>query len=241
MSVLNPLRQAEQAAIYNHHVSVFGSFMQQNPAALLSINRLLLVHDFRTIIELGTHDGGLSTFLALYAMTSQMPAKAQDPREPSLYKNQTHHKHPRTFHTFDNTLRDIPRTNLLMDMGADFVQCDTLADPKVIASIQGLIQRYDRTLVLCDGGDKRKEVELYGPALKKGDFIMVHDWAYDATKMADLRARGIWFSHESWWDTDGPLDAVPRDGIRRTCEANNIEQIYQEEFDDVAWFCGVKR
>lgn len=237
----NPLRMAEQSAIANHHVSVFGSFMQQNPAALLSLNRLLLAHDFTTIIELGTHDGGLSTFFALYCLGSQMPAYADDPREPSLYKNNTHHKSPKGFFTYDNVRRDIPRAALLTQMGTHVCQADTLNDAATIESIRNLIKTPGTTLLLCDGGDKRKEVALYGPALKPGDFIMVHDWAKNLAAATSLRDKGIWNAWESWWGEDGPTDAVPRMGIMTACKANNITQIYDDEFDDVAWFCGIKR
>lgn len=239
IATTNPLRAAEQAAVAHHHVSVFGSFMQQTPEALLSLNRLLLVHDFTTIIELGTHDGGLSTFFALYCLGSRMPAQAENPNEPSLYKNGTHHKRPKTFYTFDNVERDIPRGKLLASMGAQVCKGDTLNDERVIEVIREVIQSPGTTLLLCDGGDKRKEVALYAPALKPGDFIMVHDWAKDAAAMASLRERGVWTSWESWMD-EGPSDAVPSVGIGPTIRENGVQQVYAEEFDDVAWFCARK-
>ena len=238
--LLPPLANAEQCAIQNSHVSFFGCFAQQNPQAFVSLNRLLLAHDFSTIIELGTHDSGVATLFALYCLGSKMPATADDPREPSLYKNATHHKRPKEFYTFDNVRRDIPRLQLLTNMGANVLTRDTLTDEATIAYVRRLIQRPGTTLLLCDGGNKRREVELYAPALKPGDFIMVHDWAKDAAAMASLRERGIWQSWESWWDV-GPSDAVPPEGIMKDCVLNGVKQVYAEEFDDVAWFCARKR
>lgn len=48
--------------------------MQQTPNAVLSVNRLLNDNNFKRILEIGTFDAGLSTFLALYCFLSkQMP------------------------------------------------------------------------------------------------------------------------------------------------------------------------
>lgn len=232
----NPLLAAEQAAIANQHVSFFGSFAQQAPAAFLSLNRLLLAHDITTIVEVGHHDGGLSTFFALYAAGSRQPAVAEDPKEPSLYKNHTHHKRPKTFYSFDNVLRDIPRMELCVALGTRFAKVDCF-DPKVVLQIGGIIQSKGTTLVLCDGGDKVREVTQFAPYLKAGDFIMAHDWARD--RAARERLRPKWPSWESWW-SEGPEDAVGRPGLQPACDANGVVQVYAEEFDDVAWFCGRK-
>lgn len=212
------------------HWSFFGSFMQQTPNAVLSLNRLLNAENFDTIIELGTHDGGLSTLFALYCLGSRMPAQADNPNEPSLYKNRTHHKRPKTFYTFDYVRRDNARIHLLEQMLAQFGQVDFLNDQAVINRIGSIITAGGRTLLLCDGGDKPKEFSLYSPFLKTGDIIMAHDYADTEAKFAQIKARGIWHGLETKWSD-----------IEEACFKHNIHQIYEEEFDDSVWFCGIKK
>ena len=227
---MNALLDNEQQAVRNMHWSFFGCYMQQTPNAVLSLNRLLNAENFDTIIELGTHDGGLSSLFALYCLGSRMFAQAEDPREPSLYKNNTHHKSPKQFYTFDYVLRDIPRTNLLLQMGTVFKKIDFLNDKSNIEYIGGLIRDGRRTLVLCDGGDKPKEFRLFAPFLKSNDIIMAHDWAATEEDYVRVKEARIWYGWETKWEW-----------IKEACESNHIEQIYQEEFDRSVWFCGRKR
>jgi cephalosporin hydroxylase len=233
------LKNLEQQFVQNSHWPFFGCFMQQTPNAVLSLNRLLNAHNFDCIIELGTHDGGLSSLFALYCLGSQMPASAESPSEPSLYKNQTHHKRPKKFYTFDNELRDIPRLNLLIQMGSVFKQVDFLNDANIIAEIRQIIATSGSVLLLCDGGNKKKEIELYSPALKRGDFVMTHDFMKDETSAQKIREAGIWQPWETRWENGiGPNQQF---GIKEACVANGIERVYAEEFDSSVWFCGVKR
>lgn len=212
--------------------------MQQTPNAVLSLNRLLNEHNFSTIIELGTHDGGLSTLFALYCLGSTMPAVAENKNEPSLYKNQTHHKQPKKFYTFDICLRDIPRVYLLTQMGATFDRVDFLNDENTIAKIGGLIALPGRTLILCDGGDKKKEFSIYSKYLKSGDVIMAHDWAYNEEANRKNKEAGIWAGWESSWE-DGIAESQ-QFGLKLICEQYGIEPIHREEFDKSVWFCGLK-
>lgn len=228
----------EQQQIQRFHWSFFGCFMQQTPEAVLSLNRLLNQHNFDTIIELGTHDGGLSSLFALYCWGSRRHAHASHQGEPSLYKNSTHHKSPKIFYTFDIFERDVPRLEMLKAMGAVFKKIDFLEDPKNIEYVRSLIKDGDKVLLLCDGGNKKKEFELYAPSLKPGDFIMAHDWAKDQAAFEKNKTAGIWYGWETKWE-DGVGDQDF--GLKAVCEKNNIEQVYAEEFDKAVWFCGRKK
>lgn len=238
---MNPLVQQEQTLIRAGHQSFFGAFAQQNPAAFLSFNRLLNAHSFDTIIELGTHDGGLSTVFALYCYLSKHTAWSTNEQEPSLYKNKTHHRSPKQFVTFDNVRRDEEAIAALKHLGALFMQQDTLFDEENIAGIRRMIgnEKNGTVLLLCDGGNKKRELELYGSALKPGDFVCLHDWAANKTVAAENAAKGIWHSHEVMWN-DG-IGEGQQFGIGELCHRYGIEHIYADEFDKVAWFVGVKR
>lgn len=238
---MNPLLLEETNQIRDGYLSFFGAFAQQAPRAFLSFNRLLNVHRFDRIIELGTHDGGLSTFFALYAYLSRRPARSSNPSEPALGKNQSYHRRPKDFYTFDIFRRDETMLETLDLLGAHFIQWDTLNNQAAIDSISSLIEdpASGHVLLLCDGGCKKKELELYGSSLKPGDFVMLHDWAQDKATFEENCANGIWHMWETRWE-DGEGQGQ-QFGIRALCETYNIEPMYAEEFDQVAWFCGRKR
>ena len=237
---MNPLQEYERQLILAKHQSFFGSFAQQNPAAFLSFNRLLNAKNFDTIIELGTHDAGLSTLFALYAFQSKYAAQSDDPNEPVLYKNRTHHRRPKQFFTFDKVVRDKTAIKILKHLGANFILADTLGDQLIIDQIRAMIggPTSGTVLLLCDGGNKKRELDLYGGSLKSGDFVMLHDWARDESAYQSNVRNGVWTGWESRWE-----DGVGEDqqfGIRTICERHGVEPIYPEEFDGVAWFCGFK-
>jgi hypothetical protein len=227
---MSTLKEFEQNAIKMSHWSFFGCYMQQTPNAVLSLNRLLNAYNFDTIIELGTHDGGLSSLFALYCYGSQNMAYSNVPNEPSLYKNNTHNKKPKKFYTFDYVSRDIPRINFLKSIGTEFKEIDFLNNEENIKYIQDIIKNGGATLVLCDGGNKPKEFSLFSPSLKQGDVIMAHDWAFDKNAFSEIQKRGIWYGLETEWEQ-----------IKESCFKNNIKQICADEFDDSVWFCGLKQ
>ncbi len=236
---MNTLLSHEQSLVRAGHVPFFGCFGQQTPAAFLSINRLLNVHSFDTIIEIGSHDFGLSTPLALYCALSRMPAQCDNANEPVLYKNNTHHKRPKTFYTFDYVLRDRNAALMIQYLGGHFKQADMLTNETNIEDLRSLIRSSGSVLLLCDGGCKKRELDLYGEALKNGDFVMLHDWAYDDVAFDRNKREGIWMSHETKWE-DG-IGEGQQFGIKALCERYGIHQVYAEEFDKVAWFCGQKQ
>jgi cephalosporin hydroxylase len=223
------IQEVESRHINNGHWPFFGCFMQQTPNAVMSLNRLINTHNFSTIIEFGTHDAGLSLLFAMYCLNSHIPCVSDNPNEPVLYKNNTHHKQPKSFYTFDNVVRDKNATHLLRELRANFLQRDILNNDETIQEIGNIIKQPGKTLLLCDNGNKIREVELYSKFLKVGDIIMSHDYAIDRERAKYNKENGIWPSCE-----------LILDDIKSSCELNKIRQIYTEEFDNSVWFCGVK-
>ncbi len=223
------MTEQEQKCISNMHLPFFGCFMQQHPNAPRAINQLLLENNFTNIIELGTHDGGLSVFLALYCYLSKNIATSQNSNEPVLYKNRTHHKSPKSFYTFDNVIRDQSIVNLIEALGGKFHEFDILTNEMCVSYVGKLIQNEGRTLLLCDNGDKVKEFNIYSKFLKPGDVIMSHDFFKNENDFEDAKRANKWFS----WETK------PHE-INQACLYNKIKQCYQEIFDECFWFCGIK-
>lgn len=113
-------------------------------------------------------------------------------------------------------------------LGYDFHTCDTRdsliyplarADHRVAdvfeLDMQTLIGGYGTTVLLCDGGDKRREFETFAPMLKPGDIIGAHDLH-----------RG-----DEYWGWSEITDADVQD----TCERCGLEPFMQEEFAAAAW------
>lgn len=214
------------------HWPFFGSFMQQTPQAVLSINRLLNDNDFRRIIEIGTHDAGLSMFLALYCNLSK---RNPQQNSPVSYKVTTTAKTPKDFFTFDIMVRDESMTDLILRLGGHAIIQDVF-ESSCISNLRNLIQEPGKTLLLCDGGNKQKEFLTYCSALKVGDVIMAHDYAKDTASFASVKERGIWHGWETKWENDTSDDF----GLKDICDANGISQVHADEFDDSVWFAGEK-
>lgn len=233
---MNPLRLQERELVNRFSWSFYGCYCQQNPAAIIALNRLLLGYDFSRIIELGTHLGGFSTLFALYCLESNQPISAEA-NEPALAFNGSHNKFPRDFYTFDNVCRDKNRFDLLKGMDAHVEIRDFLNNTDDIAYIKGLIPSRARTLLLCDGGCKKRELDIYAGSLRQGDVVMLHDWAYDERAFERLRQTG-WTGWETRWENG--VGEKQQFGIKDICEREGVVQIFPEEFDQAAWFAGIK-
>lgn len=221
--------EIEKRQIKNGFWPFFGCFMQQHPNAPLAINRLLNAEDFELIVEFGTHLGGLSMLFALYCFNSRLEEDQtnSDVGAKQIYK--THHRNPRQFYTFDNIVRDKAIYSAITSLGSNVCIIDILDDQKAVSAIGNLIKQNGQSLILCDNGNKIKELELYGGCLKSGDFILIHDYMKNEADFEAKKSNGQWFS----WETDDSR-------ILPLCEKFGIEQMYQDIFDDVMWFCGRK-
>ncbi len=108
-----------------------------------------------TIIELGTHYGGMSLFLLLQAKQRSM-----------------------RFWTYDITTYTELSTpvQVLAGLRSCFRRGDLFGSRG--GHIQSVLQ--DRSLhpliLFCDNGDKRKEWNNFVPYLINGDYVAVHDW-----------------------------------------------------------------
>jgi cephalosporin hydroxylase len=83
------------------------------------------------------------------------------------------------------------------NVGVNQVVGDILNDQKTIDLIKTNIQKEGKTLLFCDGGDKKSEFNKFAPFLKDGDFIMLHDYAHDKEFFNREINRKVWFWHEA--------------------------------------------
>lgn len=147
------------------------------------------------IIEIGTYSGGLITALAVHA--HMIGAKVI---------------------TYDLCLPDERVTPLAHFLGVSFRHgsCWDLA-----GEIAALISRPGVTYVLCDGGDKPRELATFAPYLKLGDVIAAHDYEPpDGPHGADV-----------YWPC-GEITAAQGAAV---ATANALEPWLQKHFDLAAW------
>ena len=141
--------------------------IQQNYNALLLLNELIVSNpQIVNIIELGTARGGLSVFFGLCMQCRGGKVT-----------------------TFDitNFYNDIPYAKHFESLGIDYFQKDALhKDTKKL--IKGIITHAPKTkgnLLFCDNGNKPEELKYYYKIMRKGDFLLVHDYG-DEIKDKDL-------------------------------------------------------
>lgn len=127
-----------------------GTSMRQLWPDFLMWERFFQSHSVASMIEIGTGSGGLSLYFYLQAQQRRF-----------------------VFWTYDIKQPEVIATVLGEGMKRCFVQEDVFNSP----SFHGLVTVAPRPLMLfCDGGHKSREIQTFGPLLKTGDFVAVHDW-----------------------------------------------------------------
>ena len=114
-----------------------------------AFDNFFIKEQFDTVIELGTGNGGFTLYIA--EKCNEMKAD---------------------FYTFD--IRRIVNSNTLKNikqLGGIFFKEDTNETDRV----KNFIKEGGRTLVLNDG-DKFTSFKIYGPRLKLGDYMFIHDY-----------------------------------------------------------------
>ena len=184
----------------NVYLIVDGVIAAQTPK--ITETFLKILPDFKQIVEIGFHRGGLSLW---------------------LHKN----KIPTTeLVSYDISLSDKEIDNLEIS----FLQGDCFEE-NTIEDIKKFIQKPGKTLVLCDGGNKNKEFNLYSSFLKIGDVIMCHDYSESTEEFHKISIELNW-PHPSESNYDGIKDTITRFGL---------EPYYYDDFKNVLWGSFIKK
>ena len=96
-------------------------------------------------------------------------------------------------------------------------------------SVEDYISAEGQVLVLCDGGNKIKEFEVFSRLLKSGDIIMAHDYSYDEDLYRAYIRENVW----RWCEIKFKDIALP-------VELNNLQPLMTEEFQEAVWTCWKK-
>lgn len=162
----------------------------------------------KRILEIGTSIGGLTQFLQYSSDELKLNTKilSLDIDEHSWY---------------DNIIKmgvDLRIENIFKDGFNDIPQ-----EYKDFINGEGI------TVILCDGGDKIREFNLLSNFIKKGDYILAHDYAYDKELFDREINQKIWNWHE-----------ISESDIKDSCEKNNLIDYERETFQSVVWVCKIK-
>jgi hypothetical protein len=141
------------------------------------------ISEFDNIIEIGTYNGGLTSW---------------------LYDN----KNPNAMvvsYDIDGKINHTKRTDI------DF-RVEDCFEEKAFNDIISYIQRPGKTLFVCDGGDKPKEFSIFSKYLKSGDVIIAHDYAKNPEYWKFVTDYWQW-PYESDTNYDSIKDAVIKNGL----------------------------
>lgn len=157
-----------------------------------------ILPEFDRIIEIGTDVGGLSLF---------------------LHKNKNE--------KCDLISYDIDKTfNKVSDSyGIDFRIGDCFSDDIHNEIKQLILDESKKVLLLCDGGDKNREFNLFSQYLKKDDVIMCHDYSENDLDFSIMKDNAGW----------GHPPESHLKFIQETIDKNNLSKFHYDEFKSVIW------
>jgi|LakMenE18May11ns_1017448.scaffolds.fasta_scaffold9958119_14 hypothetical protein len=95
--------------------------------------------------------------------------------------------------------------------------------------VEDYISGKGQVLVLCDGGNKIKEFEVFSRMLKSGDIIMAHDYSRDENLYQAYIKNHVW----RWCE-------IQYKDIALSVETNNLEPVLTEDFQEAVWTCWKK-
>jgi 23S rRNA U2552 (ribose-2'-O)-methylase RlmE/FtsJ len=156
-----------------------------------------IIQDFSLIIEIGYHRGAFSRWLN---QNKQKSAKL-------------------VCYDISDGAREVT------DLDIDFRVGDCFNED-IITEISELIKKSKKTLLLCDGGNKNSEFNLYAKYLKKGDVIMLHDYHDDTCE-----ERYEDFSGSEW----GSEAESYYSSIKSTVDEISLKKYNYDLFRSVLW------
>ncbi len=165
-------------------------------------NFLKILPKFNQIIEIGFHRGGFSLWL-----------HKNKPKECKLF-------------CYDITFsfKEVNNDNITFLEGDCF-------NETIVEEIKNIIMESGKTLVLCDGGHKNDEFNLYSKFLKKDDVIMCHDYAESIDDFNHIKKYLNW-PHEFESNYENIKDSISN---------LELEPFYYDDFKKVLWGSFIKK
>jgi hypothetical protein len=164
--------------------------------------QFLLKEKFQRIFEIGTASGGLTQFISEFSKENNIDTEIM-------------------------TVDIKPVNKKLIESGVQSLQIDYT---KNISEIEKFIKTDKKLLILCDGGNKVKEFNLFSKYIKVGDFIMAHDYA-DTYEYFETNTK-----NKKWgWCEINASDIKDISNNFKLIEYTNIN------FKEEMWICKTKK
>lgn len=164
------------------------------------------------ILEIGTAGGG--TILSIYDVLKEnnidCPIRSYEIYDRDYYKI-----------LLDVDI-DVRIQNIFDEAYLNFSDTNTSEVEDVI----NYVKQPGTTLIMCDGGHKIAEFNLFSDIMKPGDFIMAHDFAWTWEIFKNEIEHKIW----DWAEITG-------ENVAEAIARNNLEPYMKDEFQAVAWGC----
>lgn len=188
--------------------SPMGMPMCQNRLAVPTWSYAMEVYPPRQVIEIGTYSGGLAVALGLHARVIGA-----------------------TMTTYDVNRAMESLVPIGKALGVTF-RTGSCWDVTLEREIAEIIARPGPTFVLCDGGNKLRELATFSAFLKPGDVIAAHD--YDAVHDAgDI--------HQPQLERPWPFSEIRREQAEAAIAGRDLEPFLQDHFDLAGWLAYRRR
>jgi hypothetical protein len=140
---------------------------------------------------------------------------------------------------FTRAARDLTNAEIITYDVIETKHKATLEENNITVNVKSVFDDYEvvedyisekgQVLVLCDGGNKIKEFEVFSKMLKSGDIIMAHDYSYDEPMYRAYIRENVW----NWCE-------IQYKDIALAVETNNLEPVLTEDFQEAVWTCWKK-
>lgn len=160
------------------------------------------------ILEIGTALGGFTEFLKLCTDSLSLDTKIL---------------------SYD--IHEHPWYGEIRNKGID-IRVENIFNPEwttVKNEVIEFVQQEGITIVLCDGGWKIGEYNIFSKLIKNGDYILVHDYCLDADSFEKEIKNKIW----NWCE-------IMEKDIETAGKENHLIPFQQEIFEKVVWNCKIK-
>jgi hypothetical protein len=188
----------------NASTSILGMPCCQNRLAVPTWSYAMEIKKPRTVIEIGSYNGSLAVALGVHAWNLRRENGCE-------------------LWSYDVNPQDERITPLagFLDVKFRVGSCWNLE-----AEIAGLIGRNGVTFVLCDGGNKPRELATFAKYLKPGDVIAGHDYdCYESTEAGEVPQL------DRYW----PWSETKLEDGRRVAKEFGLVPFMQEHFDLAGW------
>lgn len=160
------------------------------------------------ILEIGTALGGFTMYLKLVCDDLKLSSKILS---YDIHRNSW----------YDDMIKEGVDVRVENIFNNDYSE----VKPEVIE----FIKQPGHTIVFCDGGSKKDEFKLLSKYLKKGDFILAHDYGENRQIFEEKIYKKVW----NWCE-------ITEEDIADAVLENNLLEYDKETFNNVAWTCKVK-